>query len=135
MKFKKHISLLLAFFLLVSNTGLAFNVHYCGDKVASVEPVYLHSDINPDQKGCCGEKVEKQDSCCRSITLQFQEKSVNNLAKSFSFKAGLLFIKEDNSLFVIPSIGDTAETSVPSYHYEVNSPPFFKLYHQYIFYE
>src|SRR5688572_10767 len=131
MKFKKHISLIMIFFLLASNMGLAFNVHYCGDEIASVEPVYLQLDVNTDQNGCCGEKFEKENNCCSNKTLQFQEKSVNNLAKSISFKAELIFTKGDFNSFIIPSIGDSAETSVASYHYEVNAPPFFKLYHQY----
>jgi hypothetical protein len=36
MNFKKQISIFLAILLLVSNVGLAFNVHYCGGEIASV---------------------------------------------------------------------------------------------------
>ena len=45
MQFKKHISLLIAFFLLVSNSGLAFNVHYCGDKIAAVSSVFSTEEV------------------------------------------------------------------------------------------
>lgn len=40
MNFKKHISLFLAFFLLVSNVGFALDVHYCGVEIASIKPVF-----------------------------------------------------------------------------------------------
>jgi hypothetical protein len=62
MKFKKHISILLAFFLLVSNVGLAFDVHYCGEKVASIQPFYLKSGevSNSVEKGCCEKKASKK---------------------------------------------------------------------------
>ncbi len=40
MTFKKYTSVLLAFYLLVSTTGLAFNVHHCGDEIASVSTVF-----------------------------------------------------------------------------------------------
>lgn len=59
MKFKKYISFLLAIFLLVSNTGFAVGVHYCGGNVASVKPVFWKSSetLNKEEKGCCPPKV------------------------------------------------------------------------------
>ena len=54
MKFKKHISFLLAIFLLISNTGFALGVHYCGGDVASVKPVFWKTSetLNKEEKGC-----------------------------------------------------------------------------------
>ena len=133
MKFKKHISFFLAFFLLVSNVGLAFNVHYCGGEVSSIEPVYLQSNAQREED-CCGEKVEKQNNCCRDITFHFQEKSENTLLKSFSFNANIVFLKEESYSRIVSPIFKSPRSSRASYHYEAHAPPFFKLYHQYIFY-
>jgi len=36
MNFKKHINILLAMLILVSNVGLAFNVHYCEGKISGI---------------------------------------------------------------------------------------------------
>ena len=73
MKFKKHISIILACFLLVSNLGLAFNVHYCEDKIASISlnraPV---SQENVDE--CCG-IVEKSPNCCNDKIIKAEIKT------------------------------------------------------------
>jgi predicted transcriptional regulator len=45
MQIKKHIALLLAFFLLISNSGLAFNVHYCGEKIAAISSVFSDEEV------------------------------------------------------------------------------------------
>lgn len=134
MKFKKHISILLAIFLLVSNVGFAFNVHYCCGKVASVETVYLQLDVkSTDKKSCC-EKVQKE-SCCRNITYHFQDKSENTLTKSISFNVDTHFLIVQSNKIVASQIDNPTRSSKASYHYETNAPPFFKLYHQYIFYD
>ncbi|MFV5688545.1 HYC_CC_PP family protein [Flavobacterium sp. ZT3R25] len=137
MKFKKHISILLAFFLLVSNVGLAFDVHYCGEKVASIQPFYLKSSgtSNSVEKGCCEKKVSKKDSCCKNKVVHFQKKSDNVLIKAFSLNAAdtPFLIKEWNpiissEIIVFKSFENNA------YYCEAHSPPLFKLYSQYIFY-
>jgi len=63
MKFKKHISILLSFFLLVSNVGFAVDVHYCGGEVASIKPVYWENleASKTVEKSCCASKVEKKE--------------------------------------------------------------------------
>ena len=45
MIFKKHISLLIALLVLVSNSGLAFNVHYCEGKIASISSVFSDEEV------------------------------------------------------------------------------------------
>ena len=67
---KKQASILLTFFVLISNLGLAFNVHYCEDKIESItlstSPVLLKVideccgivNINLD---CCVDKVIKAE--------------------------------------------------------------------------
>ncbi|MGG7034171.1 MAG: HYC_CC_PP family protein [Flavobacterium sp.] len=135
MKFQKHISILLAIFLLVSNVGFAFNVHYCGDEVASVDTVYLQLDLKAIENGCSGEKVEKESNCCRNITFHFQEKSENTLTKSISFDVDSHFLIVESNKIVVSQIVNSTKNSIASYHYEANVPPFFKLYHQYIFYD
>src|SRR4051812_18539117 len=85
MDFKKHISILLAFFLFVSSSGFAFNVHYCGDKLASVS---LKPDLSVHKtaKDCCGAAIEKSH-CCKNKSVHFQKKSENTFAKVFAFES------------------------------------------------
>ena len=106
MKFKKHISFILAFFLLVSNIGFAVDVHYCGGEVASVKAIYWKNTEFPNsvKDNCCGPKVtsnvQKKDSCCKDKVVHFQKKSDGFDAKSFSFQSEMPFlVVNQNSIF------------------------------------
>lgn len=135
MRFKRHISIFLAVLLLVSNAGLAFNVHYCGGEIASVS---LNSTLPSVQseKGCCEKKVtSKKDSCCKDKKIVFQKKTDNGIVKSFSFQF--------DYVFVVPDFQPTVFTVAPSfknnlslaYYCDANAPPLFKLYSQYLLYD
>lgn len=134
MSFKKHISLLLALVLLVCNVGFAFDVHYCGGEVASVKPVYLHSDQKPGADSCCGEKVKKEKHCCKNKTIHFQKKSDDTIIKAFSFSAVAVFFDQAWKPNLFTSISDFAGNPETAYHCEANAPPLYKLYRQLIFY-
>ena len=132
MNIKKCTSLFIAFLLLVSNVGLAFNVHYCGGEIASVSV----NRIAPQQigKSCCAVKVEKEDSCCKDKVVNFQKKSDNTILKVFSFASPYYFLIKESQIVFFSSKKNLKQTSVASYFCEANAPPLFKLYSQYIFY-
>ena len=132
MNFKKHISLLLAFFLLVSNVGLAFDVHYCGGEIASVS-LKTGFESQDFEKNCCG-KVEKKSACCKDKVVHFQKKSDNVLLKVFSFNADVPFLFEEWSPIVFAKVPNFKSAPVSSYYCDAHAPPLFKLYNQYIFY-
>lgn len=133
MKFKRHICLLLAFFLLVSNMGLAFNAHYCDDELASVSLKTSFSSQN-FEKDCCGELVEEKEHCCKDKEVRFQKKADNLIVKSFSFNIDIPFLIQEWNPIVVSLISNFKSSQVVSYFCDANAPPFFKLYHQYIFY-
>lgn len=140
MKFKKHISFLLAIFLLVSNTGFALDVHYCGGKVASVKPIYWknYESLPPNEDSCCASKtsrlVEKKESCCKDKVIHFEKKQENILIKSLAFQSNFLFFIDDWNPVVFTTFSNFEDNCVPSYYCDANAPPLFKLYHQYILY-
>lgn len=136
MKFKKHICFLLAFFLLVSNVGLAFDVHYCGDKIASIQPFYLKSAeaSTAVEKGCCEKKITKKDRCCKDKVVHFQKKSDNLLIKAFSLQAALPFLKEEWNSIAFSGAANFKSFKNTVYYCDSHSPPLFKLYSQYVFY-
>ncbi|MBF2708804.1 HYC_CC_PP family protein [Flavobacterium soyangense] len=140
MRFKKHISLSLAFFLLVSNVGFALDVHYCRGKVASVRPVYWKNIESPEavKDNCCGSNaavlVEKKDSCCKDKMVHFQKKSENVTLNSSFFQPDFNFLFEEWSPIVYSEISNIEFNRITSYYCDANAPPLFKLYHQYIFY-
>lgn len=136
MNFKKRISLLLAFFLLVSNVGFAVDVHYCGGEIASVKPVYWKNleDAKAVTKSCCASKVEKKDPCCKDKVVHFQKKSGKVTLNSISFQPDFNFLFEEWYPVVFSEISHFENDRITSYYCDANAPPLFKLYHQYIFY-
>ena len=72
-----------AIFILVSNVGLAFKVHYCMDAIASISLESLFQ-TSSSEKNCCG-IFEKKASCCTDKVFHFQKKSENTTLVSNSF--------------------------------------------------
>jgi hypothetical protein len=132
MKFKRQISLLLAFFLLVSNMGFAFNVHYCGDDVSSVSLKTAFLSQNSEDN-CCG-IVKKKSHCCNDKVVHFQKKADHLILKSFSFNPDFTFLIEEWNPIAFFAIKNFKNSQTTTYYCDANAPPFFKLYRQYIFY-
>ena len=132
MNIKKCTSLFLVFLLLVSNVGLAFNVHYCGKEIASVT---LNTIVSkPSENGCCQKIAAKKDDCCKNKVVNFQKKSENATIKAFSFDSHFPFLIQQPHTIVFSSNKNFKNTQVTSYFCDANAPPLFKLYSQYIFY-
>lgn len=133
MKFQKPISLFLAFFLFLSNMGLAMNVHYCGDEIASVS---LNTSLNSStsEESCCG-SVEKQSHCCSDKVVHFEKKT--DLATVFTIQLdavdAALFEVWRPIVFVPFSINENENST--EYSFQSHAPPLFKLYSQYVFYD
>ena len=132
MKLNKHISILLAFFVLVSNIGLAFNVRYCGSEITSVTLKTPALDRNLE-KDCCG-VVEKKSHCCKDKEVKFQKKTDDLIQKIVSFHSDFIFLTNEWNPSVFSFVSNFKKDSFTSYYCDANAPPFFKLYHQYIFY-
>ena len=78
---------ILSFFILISNLGLAVNIHYCHDRVASVTLGYPESDSCNDDQGTCCAKEDNHKKCCSETTIKAEKKSDNFVVKSISFDA------------------------------------------------
>lgn len=131
MNLKKCTGLFLAFLLLVSNIGFAFDVHYCGGEIASVSLKTPTSDA-PEKK-CCGAS-EKKSSCCKDKVVHFEKKSDNATFKVFFFQLAFPLVVQDYQPIAFLSITNFKSNQIISYYSDANAPPLFKLYHQYIFY-
>ncbi len=132
MKLNKCSSLILAFFILVSNIGLAVNVHYCGDEIATIS---LNTKFNSpaSEKNCCGE-MEQKSHCCKDKVVHLQKKSDQLRVKAFAFETNIsLVLPAQNPIVYFPVIG--FKTNQTAYYYcDAHAPPLFKLYSQYLFY-
>jgi hypothetical protein len=141
MKINRHISILIAMLILVSNVGLAFNVHYCHGKVSSVtltyrldEPCDVNKEKEEDASSCCSAKIDNHKKCCKNDIVKLKDKSDNIIVKSQQLDfAAFYTVNEWKS--VQPSCEvPFAVKEIPSFYCEANAPPLFKLYCQYIFY-
>lgn len=130
MNIKKCTSLFLAFLLSVSNVGLAFNVHYCGEKIASVS---LNTNVS-QEKSCCEKITAQKSSCCKDKLVNFQKKSDNATIKAFFFDSHFSLLIQEWKTIVFSSNANFNTTQTAVYFCDANAPPLFKLYSQYIFY-
>lgn len=139
MQVKKFTSLFLAILLLISNLGLAFNVHYCGDKIASVSSAFSMIEImkvDSFQKDCCC-KIDdsKKDSCCKNKIVDVKKDAEDVIIKTFSFQIYVPFVTiKSQELFFAKAEKIISKTNLTEYYCSPNAPPLFKLYKQYIFY-
>lgn len=132
MNFKKHISILVAFFLLVSNVGMALNVHYCGQTVASVSIKTIFINHN-SENGCCG-AVEKKSHCCKNKTVHIQKKSDVSILKSVDLQKTLPLLTPIWKPITGAATAVLDCTFLTVYCCNVHAPPLFKLFSQYVFY-
>jgi hypothetical protein len=130
MNFKKCINILLVFFLLVSNLGMSFNVHYCEDEIASFS---INSVTNSYEveKDCCG-IIEKKSKCCKNKIIKSNEKFDQIISKSFSLDYDIVCNKWKPLVF--PNAFNFQQKASISYYCIANSPPLYLLYSQYSFY-
>lgn len=140
MSFKKSTSLILAFFLLVSNMGMAFNVHFCSGNISSVSLNYKPDEncTIPEEtapvKKCCAEKAKESKKCCSDKKIEQKKKSEQVVVKTFSFNAELPFVINDWNPIFFESLQIAKKQNLIEYCCDANAPPLFKLYSQYIFY-
>ena len=131
MNFKKHISILLTFLVLVSSTGIAFNVHYCDNKIESISlkiKPFVYSEVDE----CCG-IVEKDSKCCTDKIIKSDFKLDQIISKKLSFTTFYTINNKDWEPIFLKQIKSNSINNV-TYSCKSNAPPLYLLFHQYIFY-
>jgi hypothetical protein len=138
MNFKRHISFLTALLVLVSNSGLAFSVHYCGGKIASVSSVFSKEEICNmpvmAEKTCCAKPEADNNDCCSDKKINLKSKSEKIIIKTISLDfETVYFLDYKPQLFAEAKIQHSTNKNV-AFYCESNAPPLYKLYCQYTFY-
>ena len=128
----------LALLILVSNIGLAFNVHYCGGEIAGFSSAYnvAESAIKENQfadRGCCAAKAKQGKTCCDNKIIKLKEKS-DVVVKTFSFHLDAPFVIQNWKPVVFVSQNKITCPQTTSYYCDAHAPPLYQLYSQYIFY-
>ena len=138
MIFKKHISLLVAFLVLVSNSGLAFNVHYCEGKIASISSVFSDDEICEKpvvvEKTCCAKPEKTHKECCSDKKVDLKNKTEKIIIKTISLDfIPAYFTTYKATAFSTAGIETIADENV-AFYCEANAPPLYQLYCQLTFY-
>lgn len=138
MKIKKCTSLFLAVLVLVSNVGLAFNVHYCGGTVAGISPIYgientFDAQSVPEKKSCCGKPISEKKSCCDNKVIKVKEKS-DSVFKTFSFQIATPFVIESWNPVIFTAISEITQPQITAYYCDAHAPPLYELFSQRLFY-
>lgn len=129
---KRFTAILVTTVILFSNLGLAFNVHYCHDEIASVSIDY--SIQNDDNSNCCCVKKNVQKKCCSDTTIKTDNKSDNFVVKQVDFDLQQFVITQQfENNFQTQIVSIQRQNLIENYS-EANSPPLYKLYCQFVFY-
>jgi hypothetical protein len=139
MRIQKHIALLLAFFLLVSNSGVAFNVHFCGDNIAAISSVFSKGEVCvetiQEEKSCCAKVETDHKKCCSDREVSLDDDSEKIVSKSISFDLHSFFVIDSWKPLLCNKLAVLNSTQNLHYYCDSNAPPLFKLYSQFIFYD
>lgn len=138
---QKYICMLMAFFLMFSNIGLAVNIHYCKDVIANasfdfLSEAKLHSLEKSDSDICCGQKKSTQDEpCCKDEVIKQKTDDKQITSNTVQFQVNTFLVPEVQQI-VIP---ETFELQIPKntfvqFYCESNAPPLYKLFRKLIYY-
>ena len=135
MQFRKYNIVLLCFLFLISNSGLAINVHYCGNKIASISSSFSNKESckvpTKKEDSCCKKKKTTQKKCCSDKKINLKNKSEKIVIKTFSFDVDLVsFSKEWNTICLTP-VRFIDDSQSIAHYYNPNAPPLYQLYCQY----
>jgi hypothetical protein len=140
MQSKKLTSLFLALVLLISNLGLAFNVHYCGDQIASFSSVFAtmqtpENNTSSNATCCCVSNKEIEISCCKDKVVDLKKETKEVVIKTISCQIDVPFtLVKSYQIDFVKAEPAVFNSKVSIYFCRPNAPPLFKLYQQYLFY-
>ncbi len=138
MKYTKHISALLALFILLLNSQLLIVSHFCHDNLASVRFTFekTQNSFSEDMSCCSSENTdssEEEDSCCKNHKIKLDKKVDLDLIKYFDFNFPLVEISF-RTIEIKNFQKKLLQIFRTNYYYTSNSPPIYLKNCQFIFY-
>lgn len=137
MIFKKQLSILIAFLVLVSNSGLAFNVHFCEGKIASVTSVFSKEEVCKmpveAEKPCCAKLETTHKKCCSDKEVTLKD-DIEKVLIKISFDANFILVFNEFTPLEFNQVFSKKAKEKIVYSCDANAPPLYKLYCQYTFY-
>ena len=134
MYFRKHISIVLAFLILLANLGLSFSVHYCKDEIASVSFQYQEDEpCVEDVKSCCA-IADSHDSCCSNKLIKVEKKTDDILVKTFQLDLEPTVFTANWKPNFVAFESEKFVSNEVTFYCDSHAPPLYKLYCQLVFY-
>ena len=137
MNVKKHISFLIALLILVSNSGMAFTVHFCGGKIASVSSVFTEEEVCIPvvvEETCCAKEVTTHKDCCSDKKVDLKNKTEKIIIKTISLDFEPAYFSEYKNLVFAVAEAPIKVDEKPAFYCDSHAPPLYQLYCQYTFY-
>jgi hypothetical protein len=137
MNFKRHISIFLVLFILLVNSSASLVLHYCHDQIASISLVYQENKVTDtieDDSCCAADDKSDEKSCCSDEEIKVDKKIEYSILKGFQFKVLAVTFENKMPSFINEVDVLSINKKVLDYYCDSNSPPFYKLYSQLIFY-
>ncbi|MDO4782375.1 MAG: hypothetical protein Q4A09_04050 [Capnocytophaga felis] len=137
MVIRKFTNILLAILILFSNSGWALSFHYCKDELYSISISYTEvseqeSDSCNLDGGCCGTKDDHSD-CCDNQTFESSKSDNNLISNTFELNLFSFVLSETSYNFDNISILKS-NRNIPAFYIDLNAPPLYKLFCQFVFY-
>ncbi|WP_392448323.1 hypothetical protein ACF3OB_03280 [Capnocytophaga canis] len=140
-------SILLTIFILFSNSGWGFDLHFCQEQLTHISFKYIYATDNEDicsslSKDCCiiyddnlSSSEELHDECCDGDFFESSDYDNGKITtKSFEwhlYPCVLTQISVAQPPFIITK---KTKKSIPSFYVDSNAPPLYELYCQLVFY-
>ncbi|UYW00639.1 hypothetical protein K5I29_08815 [Flavobacterium agricola] len=142
--FKKFFALVFATLLFASQSGMAFNLHYCKGALAAItfgetievcdldKPIAAEAD-----SACCKETPsESHKKCCKDSNIDLDQISkADIITKALSFEFSAFYLP--TTVYTVMQFVDVVEVKTLGFYlfnFASNAPPLYKLYCKYILY-
>ncbi|MFJ1429651.1 HYC_CC_PP family protein [Capnocytophaga canimorsus] len=126
--------ILFSLLLIFSNSGLAFSLHYCKEKLASVSVTIESMAMDKEPDSCCLSDKENT-SCCDDKSVEAPETDDEFLSKILKINESTFILPyEVAHIFVKTASAERKLSNSYTQNTQSNSPPLYQLYCRLVFY-
>lgn len=134
---RKIVSIWLVIIILFSNSGWAFSLHFCKERLASISIESIYTSENQDacvslSTDCCSD-TDIHDKCCESDFFESSSSDSNIVTKVFQWQL-IPFIVEKIQFAFDYLTASKSKKKIVGFYIDSNAPPLYCLYCQLVFY-
>ncbi|MFK8289389.1 HYC_CC_PP family protein [Capnocytophaga canimorsus] len=126
--------ILFSLLLIFSNSGLAFSLHYCKEKLASVSVTIESMAMDKEPDSCCLSDKENTP-CCDDKSVEAPQTDDEFLSKILKINESTFILPyEVAHIFVKTASAERKLSNSYIQNTQSNSPPLYQLYCRLVFY-